>query len=226
MAAPQSHLVPSRLAKRAHYDQETINGILDEALYCTVSYVADNKPFSIPTAFVRYENKLYIHGSVGSHFIRELEKGIPACISVTLIDALVVAKSAFHHSVNYRSVILFAQGEKVEDVNLKIEAFKWLTNKMVPNSWDYLRPIKENEVRKTTILAFDIDEASAKVRTGLPSDDEEDKSLPIWSGLIPLENGRRDPIADELSRDIPLPAHLQPTKPYIQTLNTLLRGRE
>jgi nitroimidazol reductase NimA-like FMN-containing flavoprotein (pyridoxamine 5'-phosphate oxidase superfamily) len=190
-----------------------IYSILDEALYCTISYVADDKPFSIPTAFVRYENKLYIHGSVGSHFIWELEKGKPACISVTLIDALVVAKSAFHHSMNYRSVVLFAQAEKIEDADKKGEAFKWLTNKIVPGSWDYLRPIKENEVRKTTILAFDIEEASAKLRTGLPVDDEEDQALPIWSGLIPLETTRRDPVADELSRNIPLPVHLQPVKP-------------
>lgn len=208
--APQSHLIPSRLPKRAHYDKETIYSILDEALFCTVSYVNDNKPFSIPTAFVRYENKLYIHGSVGSHFIRELEKGVPVCILVTLIDALVVAKSAFSHSVNYRSVVLFAQGVKIEDANLKASALEWLTNKIVPNSWDYLRPMKENEVRKTTVLAFDIDEASAKIRTGMPNDEEEDKPLPIWSGIIPIETTRRDPVADDLSREITLPAHLMP----------------
>jgi uncharacterized protein len=208
--APQSHLIPSRSAKRAHYDKETIYSILDEALFCTVSYVMDNKPFSIPTAFVRYENKLYIHGSVGSHFIWELEKGVPVCISITLIDALVVAKSAFSHSVNYRSVVLFAQGEKIEDANLKASALEWLTNKIVPNSWDYLRPMKENEVKKTTVLAFDIDEASAKIRTGMPNDEEEDKPLPIWSGIIPIETIRRDPQADDLSREIPLPKHLMP----------------
>jgi nitroimidazol reductase NimA-like FMN-containing flavoprotein (pyridoxamine 5'-phosphate oxidase superfamily) len=211
--APQSHLIPSRSAKRAHYDKETIYSILDEALFCTISYVADNKPFSIPTAFVRYENKIYIHGSVGSHFIWELEKGVPVCISATLIDALVVAKSAFSHSVNYRSVVLFAQGEKIEDVNLKASALEWLTNKIVPNSWDYLRPMKENELKKTTVLAFDIDEVSAKTRAGMPNDEEEDKPLPIWSGIIPIDTTRRDPIPDDLSRDIALPAHLQPVKP-------------
>ena len=210
--APQSHLIPSRSAKRAHYDKETIYSILDEALFCTISYVADNKPFSIPTAFVRYENKLYIHGSVGSHFIWELEKGVPVCISATLIDALVVAKSAFSHSVNYRSVVLFAQGEKIEDVNLKASALEWLTNKIVPNSWDYLRPMKENEHKKTTVLSFDIDEVSAKIRTGMPNDEEEDKPLPIWSGIIPIETSRRDPIADDLSQNIPLPEHLHPTQ--------------
>jgi uncharacterized protein len=208
--APQSHLIPSRSAKRAHYDKEAIYPILDEALFCTISYVFENKPFSIPTAFVRYENKLYIHGSVGSHFIWELEKGIPVCISVTLIDALVVAKSAFSHSVNYRSVILFSQGVKIEEPQMKYDVLAWLTNKIVPNSWDYLRPMKDNEVKKTTVIAFDIDEASAKIRTGMPNDEPEDKPLPIWSGIIPLETIRRDPQPDELSIDIPMPAHLLP----------------
>jgi nitroimidazol reductase NimA-like FMN-containing flavoprotein (pyridoxamine 5'-phosphate oxidase superfamily) len=210
--APQSHLIPSRSAKRAQYDKETIYSILDEALFCTISYVADNKPFSIPTAFVRHENKLYIHGSVGSHFLWELEKGVPVCISVMLIDALVVAKSAFSHSVNYRSVVLFSQGVKIEESGLKWAMLEWLTNKIVPNSWEYLRPMKESEVRKTTVLAFDIDEASAKTRTGMPNDEAEDKPLPIWSGIIPIDTTRRDPVADDLSRDIPLPAHLQPVK--------------
>jgi nitroimidazol reductase NimA-like FMN-containing flavoprotein (pyridoxamine 5'-phosphate oxidase superfamily) len=210
--APQSHLIPSRSAKRAQYDKETIYSILDEALFCTISYVADNKPFSIPTAFVRYENKIYIHGSVGSHFIWELEKGVPVCISATLIDALVVAKSAFSHSVNYRSIVLFAQGEKIEDVNLKASALEWLTNKIVPNSWDYLRPMKENELKKTTVLSFDIDEVSAKTRAGMPNDEEEDKPLPIWSGIIPIETIRRDPQPDDLSRELPLPKHLHPTQ--------------
>jgi len=214
MPTQGSPLIPSRLPKRAQFDKETIYSILDEALHCTVSYVADNKPFAIPTAFVRYEDKIYIHGSVGSHFIRELEKGIPVCISVALIDAIVVAKSAFHHSVNYRSVVLFGQGEKVEDPIRKTAAFEWLTNKMVPGSWDYLRPVKENEVKKTTVLAFSLEEASAKMRTGMPNDDEEDKSLPIWSGVVPLANVCETPVADEWGRNVPLPAHLQNIRLY------------
>ena len=209
MAIKPAHLVPSRLAKRASYDTETLYAILDEALFCTVSYAVDGKPFSIPTAFARYEDKIYIHGSVGSHFIREIEKGIPVCISVTLMDALVVAKSAFHHSVNYRSAIIFATAEKVGAPADKEEALKWVVDKIVPNSWDYLRPIKENEVRKTTVLAFALDEASAKVRSGMPIDDEEDMQLPIWSGLIPLEAKRGVPVADELSKSIELPEHLK-----------------
>ena len=209
MATIPDHLIPSRLAKRASYENDTIYQILDEALYCTVSYAVDNKPFSIPTAFARYGNKLYIHGSVGSHFIREIEKGLPVCISVTLMDALVVAKSAFHHSVNYRSVIVFAQAEKVGEPAQKVEALRWIVEKMVPNSWDYLRPIEENEVRKTTVLAFSLEEASAKLRSGMPIDDEEDMPLPIWSGLIPFESKRGTPMADASSFGIPLPGHLK-----------------
>lgn len=212
MKVPNKELIPSRAAKRAHFDAATIYPILDEAFYCTVSYVYENRPFSIPTAFVRYEDKIYIHGSVGSHFIREIEKGIPVCISITLMDALVIAKSAFSHSVNYRSVIIFAEAIKIESDEDKTAAFEWLTNKTVPESWDYLRPVTKSEVRKTTVLAFELDQASAKVRTGMPNDEAEDKELPIWSGLIPLETRRLSPIADESSINIALPAHLADKK--------------
>lgn len=209
MANPPEHLIPSRLAKRSDFEKDTIYSILDEALFCTISYAADNKPFSIPTAFTRYDDKIYIHGSVGSHFIRELEKGIPVCISVTLMDALVVAKSAFHHSVNYRSVIIFSKAEKIEEPSEKEEALKWVVDKIIPYSWNYLRPIKDNEVRKTTVLAFSLEEASAKLRSGMPVDDEEDMQLPIWSGLIPLESKRSIPVPDESSKNIALPEHLK-----------------
>lgn len=208
MKTNPTHLVPSRAAKRAFYDPETVCPILDEAVVCTISYVANGQPFSIPTAFVRYEDKIYIHGSVGSHFISELEKGIPVCIVITLIDAIVVAKSAFSHSVNYRSVVIFAKAEKIEDAKIKMDAFKWLTNKFVPGSWDYLRPVTAKEVQKTTVLAFTLDQLSAKIRTGMPNDEAEDKALPIWSGIIPLQTKKLSPIADELSLEIPLPLHL------------------
>ena len=201
---------PSRYAnQRMHYDEAVVFPILDEALFCTISYALDGQPFSIPTAFVRKENKLYIHGSVGSHFLRGIESGIPVCISVMLTDALVVAKSAFHHSVNFRSVIIFSQAQRIDDYEMKAAFFKELTEKIVPDSWDYLRPMKAKEVDKTMLLVFDIKEASAKIRTGMPSDDEEDQELPIWSGLIPIPNNRLTPIPDELSVNIPLPAHLR-----------------
>ena len=201
---------PSRYAnQRMHYDEAVVFPILDEALFCTISYALDGQPFSIPTAFVRKEDKLYIHGSVGSHFLRGIESGIPVCISVMLTDALVVAKSAFHHSVNFRSVIIFSQAQRIDDYEMKAAFFKELTEKIVPDSWDYLRPMKAKEVDKTMLLVFDIKEASAKIRTGMPSDDEEDQELPIWSGLIPIPNNRLTPIPDELSVNIPLPVHLK-----------------
>lgn len=204
-----SHLIPSRSAKRAQFDAETIYPILDEALFCIISYAVDGQPFSIPTSFVRYEDKIYIHGSVGSHFIRELEKGIPVCIVVMLTDALVVAKSAFSHSVNYRSVVIFSKAEKIEDPQIKADSFEWLTNKIVPGSWDYLRPVTAKEIQKTTSLAFSLEEASAKTRSGMPNDEPEDLDLPIWSGIIPLQLQRLRPVADELSQHIIKPPHLE-----------------
>lgn len=201
---------PSRYAnQRMHYDESVVFPMLDDALFCTISYSLENQPFSIPTAFVRKENKLYIHGSVGSHFLREIEKGIPVCISIMLTDALVVAKSAFHHSVNYRSVVIFSNAQKIDDYESKALFFKELTEKIVPNSWEYLRPMKPKEVDKTMLLVFEISEASAKDRTGMPIDDEEDMDLPIWSGIIPIPSNRLNPIADESSINIPLPEHLQ-----------------
>jgi len=202
---------PSRYAnQRMSYSEEVIYPILDEALFCTVSYSCNNEPYAIPTAFLRDGSKLYIHGSVGSHFLRQLTTGTPVCISVMLADALVVAKSAFHHSVNYRSVIIFSKSEVIEDYTLKADFLKQLTEKMVPGSWDYLRPMKESEVKKTMLIAFEIIEASAKIRNAPPSDEEEDQNLPIWSGLIPIPPKRQTPIPDESSITIPLPDHLKP----------------
>ena len=201
---------PSRYAnQRMHYDEAVIFPILDEALYCTVSYSLDNQLFAIPTAFVRKENKLYIHGSVGSHFLRGIENGNPVCISVMLADAIVVAKSAFNHSVNYRSITIFSNAVKIDDYDSKAAFFKELTEKIVPGSWDYLRPMKPSEVNKTILLCFDIMEASAKIRAGEPVDEEEDQALPIWSGLIPTPTLKQSPIPDKLSRDIELPGHLR-----------------
>ena len=201
---------PSRYAhQRMHYDEATVFPILDEALFCTVSYSQDKQPFSIPTAFVRIGNTLYIHGSVGSHFLRGIESGVPVCISVMLVDELVVAKSAFHHSANYRSVVIFSKAVKTNDYDTKAQVLKELTEKIVPKSWEYLRPMKDNEVHKTMVLAFEIVEASAKVRTGMPSDDEEDENLPIWSGLIPIPSRRLAPIAQPSDLEIPIPEHLK-----------------
>ncbi|MVM31429.1 pyridoxamine 5'-phosphate oxidase family protein [Spirosoma sp. HMF4905] len=199
---------PSRLAKRAHYDEATIHPILDEALFCTVSFAVDGQPMAIPTAFARQGDKLYIHGSVGSHFIRAIEHGAPVCITVMLADGLVLAKSAFHHSVNYRSVVIFANAEKVTNETERMNALALITDHLIPNRWDDLRPTTDSEMRKTTVLRFSLAEASAKVRTGGPNDDPEDENLPTWSGVIPLKTVRQTPIPAGTSLEIPLPDYL------------------
>lgn len=196
---------------RMHYDQSVIYGILDEALFCTVSYSIDNEPFAIPTGFVRVGDYVYIHGSVGSHFLRIIEQGLTVCVSVMLADALVIAKSAFDHSVNYRSVILFGKAEKVEAYEEKVQFLKDLTEKMVPNSWDYLRPMTASEVKKTTVIRVSTQEASAKMRTGWPSQEPDEAELPIWTGLIPIPPHRLAPVTAPESAHIALPAHLLPT---------------
>ena len=202
---------PSRYAnQRTSYDEAVIYSILDEAMFCTISCVHKNEPFAIPTAFVRKDNKLYIHGSVGSHFLRALGNSSSVCISVMIADELVIAKSAFDHSVNYRSVILFSKSELVEDYETKANFFQLLTEKIVPGSWDYLRSMKKSEVDKTMLIAFEIKEVSAKMRTGMPySSENEDTALPIWSGLIPIPQKKLTPIADQFSEGIELPEHLK-----------------
>lgn len=204
-----TRITPSRLAKRAHYDAEIIHSILDEALFCTVSYVVDGQPMAIPTAFARKENELYIHGSVGSHFIRQIEQGGPVCISVMLCDGLVLAKSAFHHSVNYRSVVIFGNARKVADETEKMDALALITDHLVPGRWADLRPTTESELRRTTVLAFSLAEASAKVRTGGPNDDPEDAHLPTWSGVVPMQTVRLTPIPREGEERVPVPNYLK-----------------
>lgn len=201
----------TRLPKRGVYDQESIYAILDEALFCTLSYVRDNQSFQIPTGFCRVGNKLYLHGSVGSFYMREIaEKNLPVCISVTLLDGLVLARSAFHHSVNYRSVVIFSKGLRVTDEQELIGALSVFTNKMQPGRWDDIRKPTPGEWKATMLLSFDIDEASAKVRTGPPLDDEEDYALEVWAGVVPLVLERKEPLPDAAMKGkIPLPKYLK-----------------
>lgn len=201
----------TRLPKRGAYDRETIYAILDEALVCTVAFVRDNQAFQIPTGFCRINDKLYIHGSVGSFYMRELaEKKEPACISASLLDGLVLARSAFHHSVNYRSVVIFSRPEKVTDDKEVYNVLEAFTNKMQPGRWDEVRKPTSAEWKATMVLAFDIEEASAKVRTGPPKDDDEDYNLDIWAGVVPLALTRQQPVSDPLLKSgIPLPPSLK-----------------
>ncbi|WKZ60208.1 MAG: pyridoxamine 5'-phosphate oxidase family protein [Cyclobacteriaceae bacterium] len=201
----------TRLPKRGSYDKATIYPILDEALYCTLAYVHNGEPFQIPTGHCRMGDKLYIHGSVGSFYLRELaEKKLPVCISVTLMDGIVLARSAFHHSVNYRSVVMFSKAEVVTDEKEIYQALEVFTNKMQPGRWNDIRQPNESEWRKTMVLAFPIEEASAKIRTGGPKDDEEDYALDIWAGVVPLQTTRLAPVADPVLKvGVELPEYLR-----------------
>lgn len=200
----------TRLAKRGVYDKETVYSILDEALFCTLAYVRDGQPFQIPTGFSRIGDKLYLHGSVGSFYMRELaEKKSPVCISATLIDGLVLARSAFHHSVNYRSVVVFSQPEKVTDERELYQALEVFTNKVQPGRWNDVRQPNAGEWKATMVLSFKIEEASAKVRVGGPKDDEEDYNLDVWAGVVPLKLERKSLVPDELLKaGVPVPNYL------------------
>lgn len=201
----------TRLPKRGEYDKEVVYQILDEALVCTLAYVRDGQPFQIPTGFCRMGNKVYIHGSVGSFYMRELaEKKLPVCISVTHIDGLVLARSAFHHSVNYRSVVLFSHAEKVTDQAELYEALEVFTNKMQPGRWEDVRQPNAGEWKATMVIALNIEEASAKIRVGGPKDDEEDYVLDIWAGVVPLKLQRLPIIPDDVLKEgVPVPDYLK-----------------
>jgi uncharacterized protein len=186
----------SRLAKRGHYDPEIINAILDEGLVCHVSYQLDGQPFLIPTAYCRIDNTVYLHGSVGSHFFRELAKGVPVCLTVTHIDGLVMARSAFHHSVNYRSVVLFGKTQLVTNEDERWLALERITEHLVPGRWADTRQPNAGEMKKTMVLAIQIEEASAKIRTGNVGDDPEDMDLSHWAGVLPITLSYGTPIQD------------------------------
>ena len=201
----------TRLPKRGDFTEETIFAILDEALFCTVAYQHDGQPFQIPTGFCRIGNQLYIHGSVGSHYMRQLAAGnMPVSISVTLMDGLVLARSAFHHSVNFRSVAIFSTPRLVTDKDELYKALEVFTDKMCPGRWADVRKPTDNEWKATMLLAFTIEEASAKVRTGPPKDDEEDYSMDVWAGVVPLSLEKKKPEADPvLKAGVTLPVYLQ-----------------
>lgn len=185
-----------RLPKRGNYDRETINAILDEAFICHVGFVVDGQPYVIPTGFGRVDNDLYIHGSSASRMLRELSKGVDVCFTATLIDGLVIARSAFHHSVNYRSVVVLGKAELVTDVDEKNTALEAITDHIVPGRWAECRWPNELELKATSVLRLAIDEASAKIRVGDPVDDDEDYSLDFWAGVLPIELKAGRPTAD------------------------------
>ena len=204
--APRTTL--KRLPQRGSYDRELINQILDEGFVCHVGFAVDGRPFVIPTGYARVGDSLLIHGSQASRMLRTLGQGIEVCVTVTLIDGLVLARSAFHHSMNYRSVIVFGRATVVEDSAAKVAALRALSEHMIPSRWVDVRAPNEREVQQTTVLSLPLTEASAKVRTGPPLDDEEDYGLPVWAGVIPLRLVADSPAADPLLQiDISTPRY-------------------
>jgi nitroimidazol reductase NimA-like FMN-containing flavoprotein (pyridoxamine 5'-phosphate oxidase superfamily) len=209
------HLTPTkrtrlkRLPKRSNYDRETIYRILDEAIVCHVGFVADGQPYVIPTGFARIGDDVMIHGSAASRMLRNLSAGIDICVTVTLIDGLVLARSAFHHSVNYRSVVILGKAELVTDAEEKYRALEAFTEHMIPGRWADIRWPNELELKATSVLKLPITEASAKIRIGDPKDDEEDYAMNTWAGVLPLSFQIGQPIPDSLLPDgIDVPAHV------------------
>ena len=197
-----------RLPKRGVYDRETIYKILDEAFVCHVGFTIGGKTFVIPTGYARAGDNLLIHGSAASRMMREMAGGIEVCVTVTLIDGLVLARSAFHHSMNYRSVVIFGTAEFIENESEKYEALRAFTEHIMPDRWDAVRLPNAKELKATTVLRLPIEEASAKVRTGNPVDDEEDYALDIWAGVIPVRLAVLPPVSDpRLREDIEMPAY-------------------
>jgi uncharacterized protein len=199
-----------RYPQRGNYDASVINSILDEGLICHVGFVVDGQPFVIPTAYGRIDDQIYIHGSPMSRMLRSLQQGIEVCITVTLLDGLVLARSAFHHSMNYRSVVIFGNAIAIESTAEKMIALKAFTNHVLSDRWSEVRPATEKEIAGTFVLALSLSEASAKIRTGPPVDDEEDYALPIWAGELPLRIVADCPMDDpKLSAGIPCPTSVQ-----------------
>jgi nitroimidazol reductase NimA-like FMN-containing flavoprotein (pyridoxamine 5'-phosphate oxidase superfamily) len=185
-----------RLPKRAVYETAQIHAILDEGYLCHVGFAVDGQPYVIPTGYARSGNQIYIHGSAASRMLRSLDRGVDVCLTVTLLDGFVLARSAFHHSMNYRSVVALGKARLVTDAEEKRKALECFTNHIVPGRWDEVRLPTEQELKATSVLALDLDEVSAKVRTGPPVDDDEDYALPVWAGVVPVRTEFGDPISD------------------------------
>jgi len=209
---PTSRTRVVREPQRAVYDRDAINQILDEAFLCHVGFMAnsnsDFQPYVIPTSYGRNVDVLYIHGSAASRMLRNLDQGVPVCVTVTLLDGLVLARSVFNHSMNYRSVVILGTATLVEDPAEKLAALRALSEHIIPGRWDDSRQPNEKELKATSVLRLPIDEFSAKVRVGPPVDDEEDYSFPTWAGVIPLEMAVGAAIRDDRCEQ-ELPAYLK-----------------
>jgi hypothetical protein len=199
-----------REPERGVYDRETVYRILDEGFICHVGFAVNGQPFVIPTSYGRKEAHLYIHGSAASRMLRQMKDGVALCVTVTLLDGLVLARSVFNHSMNYRSVVILGKGTLVEDPEEKLAALRTLSEHIIPGRWDDVRQPDERELKATSVLRLPIEEFSAKIRTGPPIDDEEDYSFPTWAGVVPLKMEIGEPINDpRLSLNQGIPNYLR-----------------
>jgi nitroimidazol reductase NimA-like FMN-containing flavoprotein (pyridoxamine 5'-phosphate oxidase superfamily) len=207
---PTDRTQVKRLPKRGHYERETVYSILDTAFVCHVGFSVDGQPFVIPTNFGRSGDTLYLHGSAASRMLKTLSGGVPVCVTVTHVDGLVLARSAFHHSVNYRSVVILGKAQLVEDPAEKMAALRIFTEHVMKGRWNDVRIPTEQELKATTVLSLPLEEVSAKVRTGGPIDDEADYALPVWAGVLPLETVPKAPVPDaQRKNDPPIPEYLK-----------------
>jgi len=198
-----------RLPKRGQYDRETIYQILDEALICHVGFVDKRQPYVIPINFARLEDSIVMHGAKTSRLLKHIQAGHPICVEATIVDGLVLARSVFHHSVNYRSVVVFGKGSLIEDEQDKLTALQAVTDHLIPGRWQEARLPNRKELNATSVVSIKIDDASAKVRIGPPVDDDEDYALPVWAGVLPLKELPLTPIHDELqSETVLLPDYI------------------
>jgi uncharacterized protein len=208
-----------RVPARGSHDGEIIHAILDSAFLAHVGFQVNGQPFVVPTLYGRESDKLYLHGSVASRMLLALGSGVPACIAVTIIDGLVLARSAFHHSMNYRSVMAFGMARPLQTPESKVRALRIISEHLMADRWDHVRRPSDKELAATAVLEFVIEEASAKARHGPPIDDEDDYRLPVWAGVIPLRLEAEEPIADSrLAADVALPQ-------YVLQYSNGVRGR-
>ena len=207
---PTVHTRIKRQHERAHYDRETVHAILDAGLLCHVGYVIDGQPYVTPTCYWRTGDRVYWHGSSASKMLRRLEDGVPVCFTVALLDGLVLARSGYHSSIDYRTVMAFGVAQKVEDEAQILAALEAFSERLVPGRWAEQRPPNDQEIKATTVMALDLAEVAAKVRTGPPSDDEADYDDPVWAGNVPIRSLVEAPVDDpRLKAGIARPDYLK-----------------
>jgi nitroimidazol reductase NimA-like FMN-containing flavoprotein (pyridoxamine 5'-phosphate oxidase superfamily) len=198
-----------RLPQRGHYDKEMVYAIVDEALICHAGFVVDGQPYVMPTIHTRIGDTIYLHGAVANRMLNHIKAGNSVCITATHIDGIVFARSVFHHSMNYRSAVLFGHGRVVESYDERWKVFEALTEHIAKGRWSDARHPNETEDRTTAIVAIEIDSASAKIRSGPAKDDEEDYALPVWAGVMPVRMQFGEPVKDEgLAETIPVPEYI------------------